>query len=178
MLPRVFPLKIFFGLYFLLFVLYTLFSYSLVHPSLVLVTWKVYWQYQTWIWKNLFNNHQLLAEVYAGLIIVLFATYFLILSKLQTFRTQPFQLKMFVPYLFLLIPLFVSYNALSYDVFNYIFNAKMVVVYHANPHLVAAMHYDFDPWTRFMSNTYGLAPYGYGWTTISLLPYILGLNKF
>src|SRR5258708_22849818 len=29
-----------------------------------------------------------------------------------------------------------------------------------------------------MSNTYGLAPYGYGWTAISLLPYSLGLNKF
>jgi len=176
--PKAFPLKILFGLYFFAFILFALFSYSLVHPSLVLVGWKFYWQYQTWIWKNLFNNHQLLAEVYTCLIILLFAIYFFILAKLRRMKTKPFQAKMFIPYLFLLLPLFVSYNALSYDVFNYIFNAKMVVVYHANPHLVAAMHYEFDPWTRFMSNTYGLAPYGYGWTTISLLPYILGFNKF
>lgn len=93
------------------------------------------------------------------------------------------QLSTFNRYLILalaiiLLPLLFSYNALSHDVFNYLFNAKMVVVYQANPHIQVALDFAQDNWTRFMHNTHTPAPYWYGWTGISLIPFSLGLGKF
>jgi hypothetical protein len=40
------------------------------------------------------------------------------------------------------------------------------------------MDFLYDPWTRFMHNIHTTAPYFYGWTAISLIPYVFGLNKF
>src|SRR6185369_17294945 len=33
-------------------------------------------------------------------------------------------------------------------------------------------------WVRFMNNIETPAPYGYGWTALSLLPYSVGFNRF
>jgi hypothetical protein len=76
------------------------------------------------------------------------------------------------------LPLLFSYNALSHDVFNYIFNSKMILVYGANPYTATALDFPQDLWTRFMHNTHTFAPYGYGWTVFSLVPFILGMGKF
>ncbi|MEO8581149.1 MAG: hypothetical protein ABI425_01055 [Patescibacteria group bacterium] len=81
-------------------------------------------------------------------------------------------------FLFITSPLIFSNNALSHDVFNYIFNARMVVKYQLNPHVRVAMDLLYDPWTRFMHNVHTPAPYFYGWTALSLIPYILGFGKF
>lgn len=78
----------------------------------------------------------------------------------------------------ILLPLLFSYNALSHDMFNYLFNAKMVVVYQTNPHIQVALDFAQDEWTRFMHNTHTPAPYWYGWTGISLIPFSLGVGKF
>jgi hypothetical protein len=111
----------------------------------------------------------------------LFGSYSLFLWKLRgkekvrnTFMTW----RQFGFYLLIVSPLLFAFNALSSDVFNYMFNAKMVLVYHVNPNFVAAQEFSSDLWLRFMSNSHSLAPYGYGWTAISLLPYLLGLSKF
>jgi len=71
-----------------------------------------------------------------------------------------------------------SFNALSFDVFNYLFNAKMVAVYQANPHQQVALDFSGDPWIRFMHNTHTTAPYGPGWTAVSLLPFYGSFGKF
>ena len=63
-----------------------------------------------------------------------------------------------------------AYPMFSYDIFNYMFNSKMVLIYGANPHLKTALDFGFDPMVRFMQNTHTPAPYGYGWTLISLVP--------
>lgn len=63
-----------------------------------------------------------------------------------------------------------AYPMFSYDLFNYLFNAKMVLVYHANPQLTAAVNFPNDPMLRFMQNVHTPAPYGYGWTAVSLIP--------
>lgn len=63
-----------------------------------------------------------------------------------------------------------AYPMFSYDLFNYIFNAKMVLVYHANPYLQTAIEFSRDPMLRFMQNIHTPAPYAYGWTAVSLLP--------
>ena len=54
----------------------------------------------------------------------------------------------------------------------------MVVVYKQNPHQQVALNFPNDDWTRFMHNTHTPAPYGYGWTVFSVLPFMAGLGKF
>lgn len=63
-----------------------------------------------------------------------------------------------------------AYPMFSYDLFNYLFNAKMVWIYQANPHVQTAIEFSADPMLRFMQNIHTPAPYAYGWTAASLLP--------
>ena len=162
--------------FFLLFLWYSLFSYALTDPNLVLTAWAPYWQFQNWMWQTFFHNSQLLTVTYLALTTSLFALYFFFLRVLPDKKIEWGKMILFSG--LLMLPLLLSYNALSHDVFNYIFNAKMVVVYHANPHHEVALNFPQDDWTRFMHNTHTTAPYGYGWTAVSLVPFLLGLQKF
>lgn len=153
---------------------YIWFSYSLTAPNLVLSGSAPFWKFQTWMWKTFFNNRELLGNVYLAIITWQVANY-LGLLFLTIKKRLP------VPWLMWLgglIALLLANNALSYDVFNYIFNAKMVAVYQVNPHVRVALDFADDPWTRFMHNTHTTAPYGYGWTALSLVPFWLGLERF
>ncbi len=165
-------------LYFLILVFFSLFSYSLTDPNLVLLNQPTYWQFQQTMWRVFFENRQFLAAGYLFLITLLFVVYFaLVKSLLAVQRKIPLH-RQIILYLLLISPLMFSYNALSHDVFNYIFNARMIIEYGADPHLQTAIEFPNDLWTRFMHNTHTPAPYGRGWTLLSLLPYSLGLGKF
>ena len=120
-------------------------------------------------------NHQLLTHSYLVLIIAAFMAWFGLVRSLPAELSYR---KLVWLVLLLCLPLIFSYNALSHDVFNYIFNAKMVVVYQEDPHVQVALSHADDSWTRFMHNTHTPAPYGYGWTIFSLLPFSLGMGKF
>lgn len=161
--------------YFLSLVAYAIFSYSLTAPNLILSNWEPYWEFQTWMWRTFFNDRVLLSQTYLGVLMVIVGAYFWLVHSLT--QATP-KLKSWLVVGLMVAPLFLSNNALSYDVFNYIFNAKMVVVYQADPHVETATNYLDDDWTRFMHNRHTPAPYGYGWTVLSLVPYTLGLGKF
>ncbi len=169
-------------LFFLVLVGYALWSYGLTDPNLVLLDWSPYWQFQQWAWQTLFHNRPLQTTLYVLLVGALFVIYSWItwlLRKLDLPITNIKHLLLaFCIYCVVVSPLFISYNALSHDVFNYIFNARMVVKYQANPHQDVALKYNYDPWTRFMHNTHTPAPYWYGWTAVSIFPYLLGFGKF
>ncbi len=169
--------------YFVAAMVYTWWSYSLTAPNLVLSTWPPYWQFQTWMWQVFFNNRPLLTYTFAAIITWWWASFAGLLYQLRatqwTIPTTRGQLLGQAKWLIILTaPLLLANNALSYDVFNYIFNAKMVMVYQANPHVKVALDFANDEWVRFMHNTHTPAPYGYGWTILSLLPYALGQGKF
>jgi hypothetical protein len=168
-----------------LLLLFAVFSFSLTDPNLVLTSWNPYWQFQQWMWQTFFKNAPLLTYTYAALVTGLFLVYFAAFRKAvvneKNNAAQPAQPRLlsFIALILLTIcPLFVSYNMLSHDVFNYIFNAKMVIQYHANPHVQVALDFPQDDWTRFMHNTHTPAPYGMGWTAFSLIPYLAGMGKF
>lgn len=164
-----------FAFYFLVLALYALFSFSLTDPNLVLTTWSPYWNFQQWMWQTFFSNHQLLAQTYFVLLAAALVGWYGLLKSLPTELGYK---RVLVMALCLGVPLLFSYNALSHDVFNYIFNAKMIMVYGEDPHVQVALDHSDDLWTRFMHNTHTPAPYGYGWTVFSLLPYSLGFGKF
>lgn len=160
--------------FFCLLLVYAVFSYSLTDPNLVITSWAPYWQFQQWMWQTFFSNAQVLTTAYAVIILALFATYIWLCWNLRQAKKIP----TWWWYLAVISPLFLAYNALSHDVFNYMFNAKMVLIYQSNPHTNVALDFPNDAWLRFMHNTHTTAPYGYGWTAISLLPSILGMGKF
>lgn len=153
-------------------VAYAWWSYILVDPNLVLSSWAPYWQAQQWLWETFLPNREILTEWYEVAVGGVILSY---LGLLWTFRRQHWRWWMLA---IILIPLFFAHNALSHDVYNYIFNAKMVVKYQANPHVQVALDFPNDPYVRFMHNVHTPAPYGYGWTAISVIPYVAGLGKF
>lgn len=156
-------------------VAYAVFSYALTAPNLILSHFEPYWQFQTWMWQTFFNHRPLLTYTFIGLITYLSFTSGWLMWHLARGTWQPRWFWLVLGGLTILG----ANNALSYDVFNYIFNAKMVLVYHANPHVRVALDFAaIDDWTRFMHNTHTPAPYGYGWTLWSLIPFGLGLGKF
>lgn len=163
-----------FFLYFIGIVFFSVFSYSLTDPNLVLINNSIYWRFQQFMWQTFFVNSQLQTSIFIGLFIYLFSCYLFLLKYLIKLSFKEHILLCII----VSVPLLFSYNALSHDVFNYIFNAKMVAVYHTNPHTHVALDFPHDEWIRFMHNTHTAAPYGYVWTLISLLPFLLGSGKF
>lgn len=161
------------------FVGYALWSYSLTDPNLVLSSWPPYWQTQQWLWQTLFVDRAVLVTHFSIIIVGLTVTYLGLLHILSTrFAQQPMTKHHWVIIAIVVLPVFFAYNALSHDIFNYIFNARMVVRYSANPHVQTALEFASDEWVRFMHNTHTPAPYGYGWTAVSIVPYVLGMSFF
>ncbi len=171
-----------FVLFFIVLVLYSVFSYILTEPNLVLSSHPTYWNFQLYMWERFYGNPQFITGVFVFLVLMMFLCYLWIIFKLKE-RKIEFKLNIESNYLWaykaLLLPLFFSYNALSHDIFNYLFNAKMVLVYGYNPHIKTALDFiNIDSWVRFMHNIHTTAPYGYGWTALSLIPSFLGQEKF
>ncbi|OGD92734.1 hypothetical protein A3C33_02350 [Candidatus Curtissbacteria bacterium RIFCSPHIGHO2_02_FULL_42_58] len=71
-----------------------------------------------------------------------------------------------------------AYPFLSSDLFNYLFDAKIILVYHANPYTVRPLDFPQDEWLRFMRWVHRYSPYGPLWLGMSLIPAILGFGKF
>lgn len=71
-----------------------------------------------------------------------------------------------------------SYNAFSYDLFNYIFDAKIVTHYFQNPYLHKALDFPQDPMLSFMHWTQRTYPYGPIWLFITVPLSFIGLQFF
>jgi hypothetical protein len=72
-----------------------------------------------------------------------------------------------------------SYPAFSYDLFNYIFTAKTVLVYHKNPYDVIPLQFaGIDPWVAVMRWTHLPSAYTPIWIILTLPAYLLGFGKF
>ena len=71
-----------------------------------------------------------------------------------------------------------SYPALSHDLFNYIFDARIFTHYGQNPYLHAALDFPADPMLRFMHWVHRPYPYGPTYLLFSFIPSFLGLNYF
>lgn len=159
--------------------LLSLWSYTLVDPNLFLLSQPWWVELQSWFWQNR-GDWAVLAAGYGILVLAWWAVY-LAAPRLVQFRAWP---ERKIPVVFLafgamvIAVLWIGHNALSHDIFNYLFNARMVVEYGANPHVCTALEFAYDPWVRFMHNVHTSAPYGYGWTALSLIPYIAGMGTF
>ncbi|MCR4325017.1 MAG: hypothetical protein NUV69_05010 [Candidatus Curtissbacteria bacterium] len=76
------------------------------------------------------------------------------------------------------IILIFAYPFLSSDIFNYMFDAKIITQYHANPYTHKPLDFPSDEWIRFMRWVHRYSPYGPLWLVMSTIPSILGFGKF
>lgn len=71
-----------------------------------------------------------------------------------------------------------SYNAFSHDLFNYIFDAKIITYYHENPYTHKALDFPNDPMLSFMHWTHRYYPYGQFWLVLTAPLSFVGFNIF
>lgn len=71
-----------------------------------------------------------------------------------------------------------SYNAFSYDLFNYIFDAKIFTHYHLNPYVHKALDFPGDPLLSFMRWTHRVYPYGPVWLVLTIPLSYMGFGFF
>lgn len=148
------------------------YSYGFVDFNLTLSSHPLVMNFVSWS-QNLAMFHRSTSlYLYLGLIVLAYLLYSftLLLTPPKSFPW------FFVSLLALVFSL--SYPFLSSDVFKYLFAAKELLVYQANPHLVAPWVFEGDTWIRFMRWIHTPSPYGPVMTALAVPYYVLGFGKF
>lgn len=129
-----------------------------------------------WFQQLGYFNRPLSASVYLGLLLALFSCYagFLFLAHKKKLQKK----LVWTLILGTTLLLTFTYNAFSYDLFNYIFDAKIVTYYHQNPYEHKAADYLGDPMLSFMRWVHRTYPYGPAWLVITVPVSFLGMQHF
>lgn len=153
-----------------------IFSYTQIDLNLTLSSNQIYQDIQNQLIQLGYFNRPLNTLFYF-LIYILLVICYLVFVNLT--RSQKLDLKIIYWIIGVtgLLMLF-SYPAFSHDIFNYIFDAKILGVYGKNPYLYSALNFPNDLWIRFMHWTHRTYPYGPVWLILSLPFLFLGLGKF
>src|SRR3989344_172434 len=154
-----------------------LFLYSFTQIDLGLTLSQVsIWQTAVKFFKNIgYFERPLSSLFFVGIVLLLFIFYLFILNAIHKKKVS----KKNVWFLIIAaaVILTFSYNAFSYDIFNYIFDAKIVTYYHQSPYLYRALDFQGDPMLSFMHWTHRLYPYGPIWLGLTV-PLSVGLKFF
>lgn len=160
---------------FILFAL-AIYSYSQIDLNLTLSSNSIYQNFQNQLISLGYFNRPLSTYIYLFLLFLLLSSYFLLLYLVKKNKLS----KSNIFWLIVLscgILLF-SYPAFSHDLFNYVFDARIVTKYHLNPYFFKANDFSGDLWIRFMHWTHRTYPYGPVWLFITLPFSFLGGEKF
>lgn len=156
-------------LYLLTFLALGIYSYSQIDLNLTLFQVKPFLDFQYWMIQLGYFHRPLSSQIFIILTLLLSVFYFLIIKSTKDW-------KLVIGGLVILG--FLSYPAFSHDVFNYIFDARILVTHGQNPYTHTALMFPFDDWTRFMNWTHRTYPYGPTFLPLTLPFYVLGLGKF
>lgn len=159
--------------WFLISILLFLYSYGFVDLNLTLSSNPILFRFVTWAQHLVYFNRPLSLKVFVVLIVLLYLLYLLTLFLLRSLKSFPWR---FVILLALILAL--SYPMLSSDVFKYLFSAREILVYHANPYLITPDTFPDDTWIRFMRWVHTTTPYGPVFTGLTIPYYLLGFGKF
>ncbi len=142
----------------------SLFTYVYIDPNLIYLSNFYTGYFQT--------NREIVSVLYLISIVVFFIFYIYFLKKIEK---KIFIFLFIIPVTFLLF----SYPAiLSYDVFNYIFTAKVLFHYHENPFLIMPIEFLGDPLLLFTHAANKVALYGPAWISLTGFPFLLGFDNF
>lgn len=158
-----------FLLYFVVILLFSIYSYSLVDLNLTLFNHKLWDNFRSFIIQIGYFNRGLSTTIFFSGIIIFYCLYFLV----KKIKPNPIKLALVIGIVSL-----IAYPFLSHDFFNYMFDAKILTFYGKNPYLFRALDFPADHWTRFMHWTHRVYPYGPAFLPITLIPSFLSGGKF
>lgn len=168
--------KLLFSGYLVTIVGLLLYSYTQIDLNLTLSQVSIWQTVQKFFQQIGYFNRPLSAIFYLSIILILFVFYFLFLfaiRKKKIDRKNLWKIVLLTGFI-----LFFSYNAFSYDLFNYIFDAKIVTFYKQNPFVHKALDFPQDPMLNFMRWTHRIYPYGPTWLFITVPLSFLGFQIF
>lgn len=150
----------------------TIYSYSLVDLNFTLINSDLWESFRSAVIQIGYFKRDISWIIYAFLIAILFFFHYLMVK--HTKEINVLKLAFCIGFILLF-----SYNFLSHDFFNYMFDAKIVTFYQQNPYLTKALDYAkyADTWLRFMHWTHRTYPYGPSWLAITLIPSFLSFGK-
>ena len=121
-------------------------------------------------------NRPLSTGLYGGIMVLLFVSYGLVLHMAVRKKITAVHVWLFVGLtsIFLLF----SYPAFSYDIYNYMFDARIVTEHAQNPYVHKALDYPDDPWINFMRWTHRTYPYGPLWLVVTVPLTFITLGRF
>lgn len=159
-------IKLIFACYLLIIVGLFFYSYTQVDLNLTLSKVSV-WQYIQKAFQNIgWFQRDLSTNIYLVLVFLLAIFYFFILQLIKHGQMSE---KQFWKLLILTsIILLFSYNAFSYDLFNYLFDARIVTTYGQSPYEHAPWDFQGDPWLNFMRWIHRKFPYGPVWLLLTV----------
>lgn len=167
-----FLLSINFAIYAFLFV----FSYSYVDLNLTLSQNSAVLRFVSLMQQLGYYNRPIAAMTYLVFLIIAFSFF---IFNLWLFYKSKIGFSYFKIAVFTNTAILVfAYPFLSSDLFNYIFDAKIIAHYHSNPYTHKPLDFEGDEWLRFMRWTHRYSPYGPLWLAASVIPAILGFGKF
>lgn len=144
---------------FLTSVCLSVYTYALTDLSLTLSTNNFILGLQTNLQNLGFYNRGVSALLFSILCILVVSIYLTLSSKEQTEWVNG---RILV--IVMVVPLIFSYTAFtSYDIFNYIFDSRIITQYHQNPYQYNALFFTGDPMLHFMRWTHRTYPYGPLW---------------
>ncbi len=153
-----------------------LYSYTQVSLSLTLTRASFFQEIQKTFQYVGFFNRPLSTGLFLFIILLLcflyFATLWAISGRLLS-KKQVTKIIVAVSGILLF-----SYSAFSFDIFNYMFDAKIITYYQQNPYLHKALDFPSDPMLSFMHWTHRTYPYGPIWLGLTIPFSFLGMQKF
>ncbi len=159
--------------WFLISIFVFIYSYGFVDFNLTLSSHPLVMSFVDWSQSLAMFDRTTSLHVYLGIITLLYLCYFGSLALWRRATHFPWLLVTVIALIFAL-----AYPFLSSDVFKYLFAAKELLVYHANPHAVAPQVFEGDTWLRFMRWIHTPSPYGPVMTALAIPYYLLGMGKF
>jgi hypothetical protein len=153
-----------------------LYSYTQVDLGLVITRIPKLYAFEKLFQYVGYFNRPLSTELFIILAIIFLILYVCVWRFVSQKKIHPYSVWSIIGISVIILTF--SYNAFSYDLFNYIFDAKILVHYHQNPYLHKALDYPQDPMLGFMHWTDRTYPYGPLWLAISVPLSFIGANIF
>ena len=147
------------------------YSYFLIDPNITFFQ-NIYWVlFRDWAVYLGYYRRDISWIVYFTLLVLLFIFHVIFIRKFKQYST------VHVAGLIALLGC-ISYPFVSHDIFNYLFDARILTHYGLNPYTHTALDFQKDLWTRFMHWTHRTYPYGPTFLPLTLIPSFLGWGKF
>lgn len=150
------------------------YSFTQIDLGLTLTRWSVWQVLQKFFQQIGYFQRPLSTLFYIVLVLLLFVFYLFFLRLVQQRKITKKQV-----WSLIFITSFIltfSYNAFSYDLFNYVFDAKIVTYYNQNPYEHKALDYLGEPMLSFMHWTHRVYPYGPVWLVATVPLSYLGFG--